>query len=241
MLPADPLAIPKTPQSATRRSNVNVIVPPTRGPARPLALPNGRALQPMTVGAVNGSGTTGINPWWTYEEGAVPGAGKWMVNAGTGNLVVQGDDIAIPERGIDLAFRRTYNSQSQHDYSSTDGATPSNYGNGWTNTFDAHLSYNASTNVMTVSDIDGARYDYTSDGAGHWIAPPGQHAVLAWDGGCGYSWSKKSGTIYGFYSPTYNTCAGSNAAGYNGRVYEIVGRNHHALRGVRPFESRDGE
>lgn len=167
---------------------------------------------------------TGINPWWTYEEGPAPGAGKWMVNVATGNLIVQEDDVDIPERGIDLAFRRTYNSLSEHDYAGTDGSTPSNYGNGWTNTFDAHLGYNASTNIITVWDIDGARYDYTSNGSGGWNPPPGQHAILQWDGGCGYFWTKKSGTRYHFWSP-YAVC--SNPQGYWGRLYMIQARNHN--------------
>ncbi len=123
------------------------------------------SIKPMLVTAGDGSGTTGINPWWTYEEGAIPGAGKWMVNVATGNLIVQDEDIDIPERGIDLAFERSYNSQSQHDYNNTDGSTMSNYGNDWTNTFDAHLGYNATTNVMSVYDIDGARYDFTANGS----------------------------------------------------------------------------
>jgi YD repeat-containing protein len=207
-------------------------------PRDPLAMPHGlrppalrgrTAISTMTVGAVNGSGTTGINPWWTYEEGAVPGVGKWMVNAGTGNLLVQETPIDIPERGIDLAFRMTYNSQSQHDYANTDGSTPSNYGNGWTNTFDAHLGYNAAANTMTVWDIDGAAYTYSSNGAGGWNPPPGQHAQLAAVGGCGYQWTKKTGTVYWFFSPIYgsSSCAGSGWAGYDGRLYEILGRNHN--------------
>ena len=31
---------------------------------------------------------------------------------------------------------------------------------------------------MTVYDIDGARYDYTSDGNGNWIPPAGVHTIL---------------------------------------------------------------
>lgn len=39
---------------------------------------------------------------------------------------------------------------------------PSLYGNGWTNTFDAHVI--SSPGQASVYDIDGARYDYvTSD------------------------------------------------------------------------------
>ncbi|MEA2687661.1 MAG: hypothetical protein QOD51_268, partial [Candidatus Eremiobacteraeota bacterium] len=38
---------------------------------------------------------TGVNPWWTYNEHGVPGGGHAMVNVGTGNLVVQQDDMAV--------------------------------------------------------------------------------------------------------------------------------------------------
>ena len=47
-----------------------------------------------------------------------------MVNVGNGNMVVQADDVDVPERGIDLAFRRSYNAMSGHDASSNDGSTP---------------------------------------------------------------------------------------------------------------------
>ncbi|HET9096618.1 MAG TPA: hypothetical protein VFN37_08150, partial [Candidatus Baltobacteraceae bacterium] len=56
-------------------------------------------------------GQTGINRWWTYEEGGIPGIGKYMVNVANGNLLVQTGDVDVHERGIDLAFRRTYNGQ----------------------------------------------------------------------------------------------------------------------------------
>ena len=147
-----------------------------------------------------------------------------MVNVANGNLLVQADDIDVPERGIDLAFRRTYNSQSAHDTVGSDGATPSLYGNGWTNTFDAHLSYNSTANVMSVYDIDGARYDYTANGSGGWTPGAGmQGTSLVFDGGGGYYWTKKSGTIYYFFTPTEP----AQYAGYAGRTYQIIGRNHN--------------
>ncbi|MBV9269557.1 MAG: hypothetical protein JO165_00580, partial [Candidatus Eremiobacteraeota bacterium] len=101
------------------------------------------------------SGSTGINPWWTYEQDAIPGAGRYMVNVGNGNLLLQDDDLDMPNAGIDLAFRRTFNSQSRHDYANTDASTPSLYGDGWTNTFDAHIAQNTSGG-LSVFDIDGA-------------------------------------------------------------------------------------
>ena len=93
-----------------------------------------------------------------------------MVNVANGNLLVQSDDIDMPERGIDLAFRRTYNSQSSHDAGNSDGSTQSVFGNGWTSTFDAHIKFTAGLNAscptaqgISVYDIDGARYDYAPD------------------------------------------------------------------------------
>ncbi len=178
----------------------------------------------------NNASVTGINRWWTYEEGGLPGVGRYMVNVGNGNLLVQADDVDVHERGIDLAFQRTYNSMSQHDYANTDQSTPSVFGNGWTNTFDAHIASYNSDQTLSVYDIDGARYDYTSNGSGGWTPPAGmQGTSLTWDGGCGYYWTKKTGTVYYFWAPNYSGCAGAGTAddGYNGRLYMIFARNHN--------------
>jgi len=150
-----------------------------------------------------------------------------MINVGTGNLLLQDDDMSVPHKGIALAFRRTYNSQSQHDVNGTDGSAPSMYGNGWTTTFDAHLSSSA-PNVTTVWDIDGAHYDYTlaSDGV-TWTPPTGQHATLTWDRGCGYLWTKKSGTSYYFWQAPNGPCGPSYGGLYAGKLYQIIGRNRN--------------
>jgi YD repeat-containing protein len=185
-----------------------------------------RAHVPLTPTPDPSPPTTGINHYWTYEEEPLPGIGKAMVNVGNGNTLVQVDDLDIPERGIDLAFRRTYNSQSQHDSSGTDGSTPSVFGNGWTNTFDAHLAYDSTDNIIQVYDIDGARYDYTSNGQGGWTPPAGQYAQLTSDGACGYYWTKKTGAAYYFEAPNQpSSCGTQIPAGLSGRVMAIQGRN----------------
>ena len=195
-----------------------------RGAARP-------AVGARTTRSVQSSSGTGINPWWRYQEEAIPGGGRAMVNVGTGNVLLQDDDMSVPHKGIALAFRRTYNSQSQHDGSGSDGTPPGMYGNGWTNTFDAHLS-GSSAGTMSVWDIDGARYDYTlaADGVTR-IPPPGQHATLVSDGGCGYLWTKKSGTSYYFWTPDGGApCVGwwwGSYGGQAGRLYQIIGRNRN--------------
>ncbi len=209
---ATPTPVPATPTP---------VVTPTPIPATPTPVP--ATPLPLATATPAPALHPGINRWWTYEEGALPGVGKWIVNVGSGNLVVQADDVDVPERGIDLAFRRTYNSQSTHDTLGSDGGQPAAYGNGWTNTFDAHLSYVAATDIVTVWDIDGTRYDYTPNGSGGWNPPPGVYSKLTWDGGCGYFWTKKSGTRYHFWAP-FAACGTPSA--YWGRVCQIEARNY---------------
>ena len=179
---------------------------------------------------------TGINPWWRYQESSVPGDGRLMINVGAGNVLLQDDDMEVPHKGIALAFRRTYNSQSLHDVNGDEGGihttTPGMYGNGWTNTFDAHLVKVGPGN-WSVYDIDGARYDYVAnvpeDASAGYTGPPGQHALLASDGQCGMTWTKKSGTIYYFYrdNPAVGCPALPSIGGYAGRLYQIIGRNRN--------------
>ena len=150
-----------------------------------------------------------------------------MVNVANGNLLVQADDIDVPERGIDLAFRRTYNSQSAHDTVGSRTARRSSvYGNGWTNTFDAHLSYNSTANVMSVYDIDGARYDFTANGSGGWTPGAGMQAtslMLRW-------WRRlpldeENGARSTIFAPTTNPAHVGRL--YLGGLYQIIGRNHN--------------
>jgi YD repeat-containing protein len=186
-------------------------------------------IAPLSV-SVGSTNNTGINPWWTYEEGAIPGVGKYMVNVANGNLIVQSDDVDVPERGIDLAFRRTYNSMSGRDQNADDGSpTPGQYGDGWTNTLDTHLAVNSSGGV-SVFDIDGARYDYTLSETGCLTPPAGMHNTLCWDGGCGYFWTKKSGTVYYYFEPSFGPgCEAwaTQSPAYSGRLYMIFARNNN--------------
>ena len=160
----------------------------------------------------------------------MPGGGHVMVNIGTGNVLLQEDDMEVAHKGIALAYRRTYNLQSGHDVNGSDGSWPTVQGNGWTSTWDAHLSGDP-THAITVWDIDGAKYTYTLAGDGKtWLAPPGQHATLASDGACGVLWTKKSGTTYDFYALNgTSTCTNSVPlyGGYGGRLYTIFGRNQN--------------
>ena len=223
--------------AARRRLSAPPIAPPSvsvrriGAPGLPGARPGTRNAQSLPSDP-NASGT-GINPWWRYQEESVPGGGRVMVNVGTGNLLLQDDDMSVPHKGIAMAFRRTYNSQSLHNVSGSDAGPAALYGNGWTNTWDAHVVLRSPNNV-SVYDIDGARYDYDYVGGATPNVPlhsdtPGNHAQLVWDGGCGVLWTKKTGTSYYFYAPWPPlSCAQmSPVGGYAGRLYQIIGRNRN--------------
>ncbi len=192
----------------------------------------GSTLHAMATYSSSTAPTTGVNPWWTYEEGAIPGVGKDMLNVANGNLLVQSNDVDIPERGIDLAFRRTYNSQSLEGQANADGSDQGIYGEGWTNNFDERLAYDATNNVISVFDLDGARYDYKANGSGGWTPPPGmQGTSLIPDSSadCYYYWQKKNGTLYLFLAPFSTSCnPAADEAGW-GRLAYIAARNHHNL------------
>jgi YD repeat-containing protein len=225
------------PSAGTPRGRTVPTAPGSRTPSgTPVSATGVRRTQSLPANSA--ASGTGINHWWRYQEQNIPGNGHLMVNVGTGNMLLQGDDMSVPHKGIAMAFRRTYNSQSQHDVEAHDAAgyysePPGMYGNGWTNTFDAHIARNADGTLFSVFDIDGARYDFTSSVPGVLTPGPGNHTTLVGDGACGFLWTKKSGTTYYFYRPTpIGSCSGMPSsdglvAGFAGRLYQIIGRNRN--------------
>src|SRR6202521_2346376 len=163
---------------------------------------------------------TGAFPWWTIVTAPISGVGNSGINIANGNLALSSADLTATNKDAPFAFARAYNSMSGHDYVGTDGSTPSNYGNGWTNTWDAHMGYNSALGIISVYDSSGTRYDYTGSN-GSWTPPPGVQATLTWDGANGYYWQMKSGVVFYFYSPTQT----SSNMGYAGRLSKIFGRN----------------
>jgi hypothetical protein len=181
---------------------------------------------------------TGINRYWKYEDATVPGDGHYFVNVGgLQNLVLQSDDMTVPNKGIALAFRRTYNSQSTHDYNGTDGSTISNYGDGWTNSFDAHAAFNTGNAYgqgISIFDIDGARYDFlptsttqppTSTANAIYAPPPGRAGDFVAMNQYFICWAKKGTTIYCFYRPDLEDQGQAKLEGEDGRLADIFGRN----------------
>ena len=198
--------------AARTRGALSRITQPVLNAAHPIPPPKAGVAAPhaRTAHSLPSNSTasgTGINHWWRYQEETVPGGGHVMVNVGTGNMLLQEDDMAIPHKGIALTFRRTYNSQSLHNVNAGDAAgflwsPPGMYGNGWTNTFDAHIARAPDGTFWTVFDVDGTRYDYAHvPGSLTWTPPPGEHATLTSAPNCGVVWTKKNGTKYYFYNP----------------------------------------
>jgi YD repeat-containing protein len=232
-----PAAIDRVLAAARRQTASQALRAPDAAVQRAVTPNAGRGSSPRAPGATRRTSTlataslgTGLKPWWAYHDYATPGVGHGTVNVGTGNVLLADDDMAVPHKGVPMVFRRTYNSQSQHDVVGTDGAQPNMYGNGWTNTFDAHLSGDTNSGTVTVFDTDGARYDYTGSDAAGWSPPPGQHATLVSDGACSYLWTKKDGTTFYFFGTVETSrCVGQYAlyGGFAGRLHQIIGRNRN--------------
>lgn len=174
-----------------------------------------------------GANVTGINSWWGFTSGSVSGLGRYLVNVGTGNLVLQAGDMNVPHRGAALTFMRTYNSNSQHDWNNSDQGGVNNYGDGWTNTFDMHIAKNSLSggSGISVFDDNGARYDYEKDCTPSCVfninSPLGQHSILTYDNSTGwYYWTTKSGTVFLFHNLSDNT-------GVAGRLAKVWFRNNN--------------
>ena len=194
--------------------------------AKPLAPKQGAGIKPMTAT----SGGTGIEHWWTYEERAIPGVGKAMVNVGTGNLVVAATDVDVPEQGIDLTFQRVYNAQSLHDNNGDDGGDPAIFGNRWTNNFDASIVYDPNANTITVYDLNGTACTYTTSqtAPGGWQPCTGEYATLVPtdSSDCTYAWTKPNGTVYWFHTDASGSSCGLPQA-KRGRLQQILARNQN--------------
>jgi YD repeat-containing protein len=176
---------------------------------------------------------TGIWPWWTYQTRTIPGVGTALVNVVNLNFLIVEQDVSIPTGEVDLAFGRTYNSESLHDANNDDNSTPSVFGNRWTNNLDVHLGWSSTgqnTGIVSIYTADGARDDYsceidivetcTSQTTG--VYELLGTADLSGGVACQFQWTKKSGVSYVFNAP-YAACG--NGQGSYGRLLRIYGRN----------------
>ena len=131
------------------------------------------------------------------------------VNTATGNYVTSATDAALPGRGLDFAFARTYNSLS------TDvGAL----GIGWTHSLAIRIQANPDGSATFFGE-DGVRVTYAGDGAGGFVRPPGSYGILApvGGGGSGFELTKRDQVRYRFDAAgnlVSATDRNNNAIGY---------------------------
>jgi RHS repeat-associated protein len=111
---------------------------------------------PMQSSAAPSSPATG----WAAEP----------VNVVFGNYTYQYTDLAIPARGEDFVFRRTYNSAI---------ADTSPLGPGWTHSYNIFATSSA-TNTVIIQREDGRQDLYTHSGNGIYLPPSGIHDSLMW-------------------------------------------------------------
>ena len=148
------------------------------------------------------------------------------VNAVLGNFVLQEQDLAVPGRGLPVAFTRTYNSASVAD---------GPLGPGWTHSFNLAVLPDGA-DAMLVRNADGRLDRFSQQPDGSYTAPSGIHNLLTRAADGTYSLRTKDQTVYRFDT--------------GGRLISITDRNgntilltytgsdltrHHRLRWDGPF------
>jgi RHS repeat-associated protein len=111
------------------------------------------------------------------------------VNLSNGNMFMRFMDIALPGRGLPIAFDRTYNSLEPED---------GRLGWGWSDGFGQQIIANGDGSRTFVNN-DGATYDFTPDGLGGYEAPPALRYTLV-ETGSGYELTHLSGLMMSFDS-----------------------------------------
>ena len=119
--------------------------------------------QALTVKIPEGNEYLGKEEYWSIID--VPYA---SVNAATGNLIVDEDDVSISGRGPGLGMTRTYNSLS-----TSDGL----FGKGWQS--DAEISIIAQGKEARFTDEDGTLHIFTKLSDGTYKAPTGVYLELS--------------------------------------------------------------
>ena len=123
-----------------------------------------------------GSGTYGNDPSRLEAE---------PVNTATGNYVSQVTDLALPGRGLPLAFTRTYNS--------LDTATGV-LGPGWAFSYAAHLTPNPDGSVTFTAE-DGAQFLFAPDGSGGFVRSTATYTDLAQLGDGSYQLTRRDQVV----------------------------------------------
>jgi len=115
-----------------------------------------------------GTEGTGIEPYWNYVKRSLGGGLDFSVNTNNLNMVLTKSLYQIPGRGIPIGESITYNSQDH---------TIGVMGLGWHMGADINLIEKSDGSVIYTGG-DGAIYQFTPDGSGGYINPPGIYVTL---------------------------------------------------------------
>ena len=112
----------------------------------------------------------------------------------TGNFYENFTDLAVPGRGVPLAFTRSYNSSPAPD-------APANgpLGYGWSFNYNMSLSIAADLSSVRVNEENGAAVDFTLNGSAY-TAPPRVMATLVRNGDNTWTFTRRNREIYLFNS-----------------------------------------
>ncbi len=125
---------------------------------------------------------------YSYAFGAYPnGIVVNSVNLGTGSLTLSATDLAMSGRLLGFAFTRWYNSAD---------AASGPLGPGWTHSYNWSIA--DFTSYVNLRRGDGSVDQYTANGGGSYLNPPGAFATLLKNGNSTYTLTQTNQTQYEF-------------------------------------------
>lgn len=190
--------------------------------------PSGTSGPPAPIGgSVGGPATAGGgSPSVPHVGDSQPCVGK-PVNCSTGNFWHTFTDLAIPGRGIPLAFSHTYNTQS--------AATDSPLGYGWATTVGMSLTQDATTGAATVHEEGGSAVTFNLANGSYSPAAPRIVATLVKNADGSFTFTREAQFTYTFDASGqltlerdlngYATTFGYNSSGQVTTVTDPAGRS----------------
>ncbi len=124
-------------------------------PTRPTIQPQGEAVGADTYGGGSPSQKCSCSRAAPPETGSVADP----VDPATGDFHETTTDLALPGAGVPLGFTRTYDAQAAQAQEAIGSAPPLGYG--WADNLGMSVSYNALTQVATVTEENGAQDNFT--------------------------------------------------------------------------------
>jgi RHS repeat-associated protein len=154
------------------------------------------------------------------------------VNSASGDFYDTATDISVPARGPGLKLVRTYNDLGV--------GSAGLFGNGWTSTYDQHLTLNSVDGSIQITLEDGSQMIAQPDGSGGFVLPASANSTLALNGDGTYTLTQRQMQLLDFNSTgklvaLRDRNGYKTTLGYSGsqlaRVTDDAGRVVHVTRG----------